>query len=249
MSETVDVVRDSVRDPFLARKCAAELIGAFALVFIGVLAVGTSGQDIVAVGLAHGLAIAVMVATFAAVSGAHFNPAITLGFLVTRRTDVVTAIAYIASQLVGAVLAALVVKSVVDSGKDWVIAGTPRLGDTGMGGGITLEAIATFFLVLVVFGTAVDLRAPAAVFPLAIGLTIALDVFAIGGLTGAAMNPARAFGPALVSGEWNDHLVYWIGPLVGGAIAALLYVRFFGVSEGPSKTAGDTVSAQPTQSL
>src|SRR5690606_25442498 len=103
---------------------------------------------------------------------------------------------------------------------DAVAAGTPALADTvSPGAGIALEAVTTFFLVFVVFGTAVDERAPKSVFPFAIGLTIALDIMAIGPLTGGAINPARAFGPALVSGAWADQLVYWIGGLVGGAIA------------------------------
>ncbi|HEX6939935.1 MAG TPA: aquaporin [Longimicrobiales bacterium] len=208
------------------QKALAELIGTFALIFIGVLAV-TAGDvaaapegtiALVTVAFAHGLIIAVMVAALAAVSGGHFNPAITLGFVVTGRMDVMTGAIYWLSQLVGAAVAAFLLAFVI--GGDAVATGTPALAPTiPVGAGIVLEAVCTFFLVFVVFGTAVDERAPASVFPFAIGLTIALDIMAIGPLTGGAVNPARAFGPALASGAWDDQLVYWVGPLIGGAIA------------------------------
>lgn len=108
-------------------------------------------------------------------------------------------------------------------GREAVVAGTPDLGNSvGLAAGIIAEAVTTFFLVLVVFGTAVDKRAPAAVFPFAIGLTITLSIMAIGPLTGGALNPARAFGPALAAGHWSNQLVYWIGPLVDGSLAALV---------------------------
>ena len=116
-----------------------------------------------------------------------------------------------------------------------VATGTPSLAaGFSTGGGIIVEAVGTFFLVLAVFGTAVDERAPASIYPIAIGLTIAMDIMAFGPLTGAAVNPSRAFGPALASGHWNDQLVYWIGPLIGGALAALLHNYFFmGAKVGP----------------
>jgi glycerol uptake facilitator-like aquaporin len=101
------------------------------------------------------------------------------------------------------------------------------------GGGVMLEVVATFFLVLVIFGTAVDHRAPKSLFPVAIGLTVALDIMAIGPLTGAAMNPARVFGPALASGHWSNHLVYWIGPLLGGFLGAAAQ-HFFLMERAPS---------------
>jgi MIP family channel proteins len=162
-----------------------------------------------------------MVAALGAVSGGHFNPAITLGFVVTRRLSPATGLVYWLAQLAGATLAGLVVAALFGTGA--VAAGTPGLS-TGVSSasGAVLEAVATFFLVLVVFGTAVDGRAPKSVYPFAIGLTITLGILAIGTLTGGALNPARAFGPALASGQWASQLVYWIGPLIGGAAAALL---------------------------
>jgi MIP family channel proteins len=212
------------------KKLVAEAIGTFALCFIGILAIGGAKlggapdgvANLASIGLAHGLTIAVMVAALGAISGAHFNPAVTFGFVVSRRMDIVTGALYWAAQLVGATAAGVLLAAVF--GPAVVAGGTPDLG-TGIsaGAGILVEAVLTFFLVLVIFGTAVDERAPRNIFPLAIGLTVALDIMAGGPISGAAMNPARTFGPALASGHWANHLVYWVGPLAGGAAAALLH--------------------------
>ena len=196
---------------------------------VGILAItgaGIAGADgaanLASIGLAHGLTIAVMIAALGAVSGGHFNPAVTFAFVVSGRMAPTEGVRYCGSQLVGGLVAASIIAAMF--GGDVVAAGTPVLnGAVSAFSGIVIEAIATFFLVLVVFGTAVDERAPKSIFPLAIGLTVALDIMAFGTLTGAAMNPARVLGPAVAGGEWSTHLVYWIGPLVGGALAALVY--------------------------
>jgi aquaporin TIP len=223
-----------------SRIALAEAIGTFTLVFAGVLAInaGTLAGDpelssLTTVALAHGLAIFVMVAALSAISGGHFNPAITLGFVVSGRLPLRRAALYWIAQLVGAVVAALIIAGAF--GRQPVAEGTPALAPNVTAlAGIVLELIGTFFLVLVVLGTAVDRRAPAAVFPLAIGLTIAMNIMAFGTLTGGSVNPARAFGPALISGAWADHLVYWIGPLLGGAIAGLVMEHGIGVrAEAP----------------
>lgn len=222
-----------VRSP--SRIALAEAIGTFTLVFAGVLAINAAtlaGEpeptSLIAVAFAHGLAILVMVAALAAISGGHFNPAITLGFVVAGRMPIRRAVLYWIAQIVGAVVAALIIAAAF--GRFTVGEGTPTLApNVSALAGIVLEAIGTFFLVLVVFGTAVDERAPASVFPIAIGLTIAADIMAFGPLTGGAVNPARAFGPALVSGAWTDHLVYWTGPLLGGALAGLVMEYGIGV--------------------
>jgi len=211
------------------KQSVAEAIGTFALIFVGVLSISAAGivgapgglATLASIGLAHGLTIAVMVAALGAISGGHFNPAVTFGFVITGRMKPATGGMYWIAQLVGASAAGLLIAALFGGGP--VAGGTPDLGrGVGVGAGIVIEAVATFFLVLVVFGTAVDERAPAAVFPLAIGLTLALGIMAVGPLTGGALNPARTFGPALASGHWNNHLVYWIGPLLGGAIAAAI---------------------------
>ena len=219
----------------LLKQCVAELIGTFTLIFIGVGAIynnaaPNSGVGLLGVALAHGLAIAVMVSATGAISGGHLNPAVTFGVLVGGKMDFKKAIAYWIAQLVGATVAGILLVNLLgnasQSGAQIVAAGTPDLGDnvTKMQG-IMIEAVLTFFLVFVVYGTAVDARAPK-IGGLAIGLTVALDILFGGPLTGAAMNPARTFGPALASAHWNNHLVYWIGPLLGGALAGLVYGRF-----------------------
>ncbi len=202
----------------------AEAIGAFTLVFIGVSSIIITG-NIIAIAFAHGLAIALMVSALGGVSGGHFNPAVTIGFWVTQRIESVSAVAYIVAQLVGAIIGALLVNALLPTSLLDITGtlGTPVLdGQIGFINGIAIEAILTFFLVIVIFGTAVDSRRPA-LGGMAIGLAITMDILAGGPLTGAAMNPARALGPALISGTWTNHLVYWIGPIIGSLAAALLY--------------------------
>jgi len=201
----------------------AEFVGTFALVFIGMGAIAV-GTDLVGVALAHGLVIAVMASAVGHISGGHFNPAVTFGFVVTRRIAPTLAAAYVVAQLLAGIAAALAVRALYPDGLN-LDAGVPQLGDgVSAGAAMGIEAILTFFLVWVVFATAADPRgAFKSIAGLAIGLTITLDILAGGPLTGAAMNPARAFGPELVQGVWDDFLVYWIGPLAGGGIAALLY--------------------------
>jgi aquaporin TIP len=206
------------------RRCVAEFIGAFTLIFVAVSATLVAGNDIVAVAFANGLVIAVMVSAVGHISGGHFNPAITIGFVITRRIAPVLAGLYILAQLLGATAGALLVRAVFPDGIDTAL-GVPQLSDRlTVGQGVLVEGILTFFLVWVVFATAVDPRGTfKSIAGLAIGLTITLDVLAGGPLTGAAMNPARAFGPELVDGMWDDGWIYYVGPIVGGAVAALAY--------------------------
>ncbi len=233
-----------------ARALVAEAIGTFALCFVGILAInadtfsGTDGTaSLASIALAHGLAIAVMVAALGAISGAHFNPAVTAGFVATGRMAPARGAQYLVAQLVGAALASLLVA--LPFGFEVVRTGTPALS-VRADGGVLVEAVTTFFLVLVVFGTAVDPRAPRSVFPFAIGLTVALDIMAAGPITGAAMNPARAFGPALVSGAWANQWVYWVGPLLGGVLAAFLQHRFL-MEPAPSAATAEHGGPAPAE--
>ncbi len=208
------------------RKLVAESLGAFGLVFIGAgsIIVGTGG--LIGVALAHGLAIALLVSALGHISGGLFNPALTIGFWVTKQLDTVHTVAYIISQLIGGVLGAVALLLLFpEAMREASALGTPLLtpGVTVVQG-VGIEAILTAFLMLAVFGTAVDKRGPA-VGGFGIGLVITMDILAGGPLTGAAMNPARALGPALISGEWTNHLVYWIGPIIGAVLAALLYTQ------------------------
>ena len=219
-------MRDSLRH------FTAEFIGTFALVFLGGAAImmtknpGT-GAGLVEVALAHGLILAVMVSATMRVSG-HLNPAVTIGFLATRRIEPIMAGIYIFGQLLGAVVAAYALRGLLP---DMLVTAT-RIGgqsvalDVSFTQAVILEAIATFFLVWVVFGTAVDTAAPK-IGGLGIGFTVAAAILAIGPLTGASLNPARSFGPAVASNVFEGQLVYWIGPIVGGVLAALLYDRLF----------------------
>ena len=206
------------------RRGVAEFIGAFALIFIGVGAIAV-GADLVGVALAHGLVIAVMVSAVGHISGGHFNPAVTFGFLVTGRMALPLAAIYWVAQMAGAILAALFLTALLpDSLTDPVNLGVPAIAEVGVGAAVVLEGILTFFLVWVIFATAADERGTfKSIAGLAIGFTITLDILFAGPLTGAAMNPARAFGPQLVGGDWADAWVWYVGPLLGGAAAALLY--------------------------
>lgn len=214
------------------RHFVAEFIGTFALVFVGGAAImiardTNSSAGLLSIALAHGLILGVMVSALMRISG-HFNPAVTLGFLAVRRIEVPMAGVYILAQLIGAIVAAYVLK--------WTF--PPALFEATHGGGqaialqvtggqaFLLEFIATFFLVLTVFGTAVDPRAPR-IGGLAIGFVLAAGILAIGPLTGGSMNPARSFGPAVASASFEAQIVYWAAPIAGGIAAALLYEYLF----------------------
>jgi MIP family channel proteins len=215
------------------QKLFAEFLGTFALVFFGVGAVcvdrflqTSGGIGLLGVALASGLAMAIMVSALGHISGGHFNPAITIGFWVTKRIGTLDAFLYWAAQVLGGVAAAFLLRSIIPD-ETWhaVALGTPSLlRDFPALSAMILEAVTSFFLVLVFFATAVDDRGTfRAIAGFGIGLTMTLGILVIGPFTGAAMNPARAFGPALASHHWTNQGVYWIGPLAGGFLAGLLY--------------------------
>ena len=213
----------------LGKAAVAEFIGTFALIFVGAGAVivSSSGQlDLLGVALAHGLVLAVMVSVTGHISGGQINPAVTIALWAAGKIATARGAALIVAQVLGAVVGAVVLRYVAGGASfDAGGAGAPALDPSvAVGKGIVIEAILTFFLVFVVFGTAVDDRGPwnkTAGFT--IGLTIAFDILAFGPLTGAAMNPARWFGPALVGGLWDDAVVWIVGPIAGAIIAGVLY--------------------------
>ncbi len=215
----------------LLKQCVAEFIGTFALIFIGIGAIhnlGTVPGGLLGIALAHGLTIAVMVSATGGISGGHLNPAVTFGLLVGGKINLKDSVAYWIAQLAGATAAALLIIAIAGhaDGVGIVANGTPDLSDkVSVAQGIAIEAVVTFFLVFVVFGSAVDARAPK-IGGLAIGLTVAIGILFAGPWTGGALNPARTFGPALASGHWNNHIVYWVGPMLGGLLAGLIYGRF-----------------------
>lgn len=215
------------------RHFVAEFVGTFALVFVGGGTIITSPlvmsqTTVLSIALAHGLILALLVSATMHISGGHLNPAVTTGFLVTRRIDPMMAVIHWIAQFLGAIIAAYLLKALYPASvSSTMLMGGQRISaDTTLLQAIALEAIATFFLVFVVFGTAVDRRAPK-LGGMAIGLTIAADIMAIGPLTGGSMNPARSFGPAVVTHVFEGQTAYWVGPILGGIVAAVLYDRLF----------------------
>lgn len=222
----------------IAPKLVVEALGAFALCFFSIGAVVlTQGGDIVAIGIATGLAIGIMVAAGGHISGGHYNPAVTAGFLVTKRIGVPDGVAYIVAQMVGSVLGAgAITLAYLDVDRNAVNLGLPSVGvsiaadppvNLSVWNALAMETILTFFLVLVVFGTAVDKRSIGRwVAPLAIGITIAIGNMAGVAASGAAMNPIRWFGPAVIQQDFDNFWIWIIGPVVGGVLAALVYDLF-----------------------
>jgi MIP family channel proteins len=212
----------------------AEFLGTFYLCFAGIAAILSatpavgSGAGIVGIALAHGLALSIAVNAFGGISGAHFNPAVTLGFFVTGRLPALSVGPYIVVQLLGASTAALVcrvifpVEAVVQAQL-----GLPLPAVWASPAAVIIaEFVMTYLLMTSIFGTAVDERGQAVkIGGFGIGLTVAFDILAGGALTGASMNPARSFGPALVIGNFAWHWVYWIAPIAGACAAAIVYER------------------------
>ncbi|HEX2194772.1 MAG TPA: aquaporin [Candidatus Limnocylindria bacterium] len=227
----------------LGAALVAEAVGTFLFFFVGAGAVVLTAyqpdgvQGLVGVALAHGLALAVLVSAFGAISGAHFNPAVTVAVRLAGRIEWSSAVLYVVAQLVGAVAAGFALRAVFPE-PAWSATsiGTPALGEgIGIGAGIAVEAILTVVLVLAVFGTAIDARAPR-LGGMAIGLAVAADILMGGPLTGAAMNPARWFGPAVASGSFENWYVWWVGPLLGAIVAAVLYRYVFEGEAEPEVT-------------
>jgi len=216
-----------------SQKLVAEFLGTFALVFFGAGAICTerflqgAGSGLLATALASGLAIAVTSVAFNHISGAHFNPAVTIGFWITKRMSTVEVLGYWIAQMLGGIVAAFCLKAIVPREDAWqpVLGGTPDLvRDFTRLPAMGLEALITFFLVLVYFATTsednIDSRSLSS---FAVGLVYTMGILVAAPFTGAALNPARAFGPALASAHWSNQGVYWVGPLAGGFLAGLIY--------------------------
>jgi MIP family channel proteins len=220
----------------------AEGLGTFLFLFVGIGAAYVTAPPIEAgnglsVAFAHGLALAVVVSAFGAVSGAHFNPAVTFGLWIASRIDGVRAVTYVIAQLIGAIVAALLVSTLVP-GPSMAQAALPAPGNgIDQVQATLIEAALTMILLTAVFGTAVDPRA-ARIGGLAIGLALAAGIMFGGPVTGGALNPARWFGPAVVAADYTNALVYIVGPLLGAGIIAVLY-RFFILPEADAQTGAD----------
>ena len=221
------------------RASLAEFVGTFALMFAGGGAIiVTGGDNLVAIAFAHGLILAVMVSATMHISGGQINPAVSIALGLVGKQPWSKAGIFIVAQVLGAVVAAFLLKTLLAGAYEVGNVGA-TLGEFSRAGGenyapikvLGLEAIATFFLMFVVIGTAVDQRGigkTAAIGGLGIGLTLTAAILCIGPATGASLNPARSFGPALVAGAWTMHWAYWVGPIVGAALAAFAYKLVFG---------------------
>jgi aquaporin NIP len=209
----------------LGRRAAAEGIAAFALVFAGCGAVVADERHrgslgVVGIALVFGLEIMVMVYATGHLSGAHINPAVTLVFTLTRHFAARDAVAYIGAQLLGAALGALLLLAIWPDQPAALGATVPHIA---AGRALVYEAVLTAFLMFVIMAVATDTRAVGAAAAIAIGATVALDALVGGPVTGASMNPARSFGPALASGHWRDFWIYVLGPVVGAAVGGIAY--------------------------
>lgn len=215
--------------PGYSRRFIAELLGTFTLVYFGSAAIIANaypgaGFGLLGVALAHALALSIGVTATMNISGGHLNPAVTIGLLAGRRITVPVAVVHLLAQVAAAVLAALALKASYPHGVAKVVGyGVPQLNiNISFMQGLLLEALGAFFLVSAVYGTAVAPTAPK-VGGFGIGLSLLFIILAIGPLTGASVNPARALGPAIASGQWTAQLAYWIGPILGGVLAALVW--------------------------
>ena len=212
----------------------AEFLGTFFFCFAGIAAILSatpavgSGAGIVGIALAHGLALSVAVNAFGGISGAHFNPAVSMGFFVTGRLPLFNLGPYIVVQLLGSTTAALICRMIFPA--EAVVQaqlGLPLPAVWAAPMAVMIgEFVMTFLLMTAIYGTAVDVRGQGVkIGGFGIGLTVAFDILAGGALTGASMNPARSFGPAVVVGNFSWHWLYWVAPIAGACVAALLYEK------------------------
>ncbi len=221
------------------RNWFAEGIATFCLVFFGPLSVilaaaafgtGLSIEGIIMISLAHGSAIGLMVYAFGHISGAHINPAVTIPMIITKKISPADGAGYIALQLIGGIIAAFALVAILPDLGQSVNFGTQAPGDLIQGDpmkALWLEMIFTFFLVTTIFLVAVHKKGPAGMHGISIGGMVFLLHLVGVPLTGASMNPARTLGPAIASGFWEFHWIYWVGPIIGGIIAGLIMNYIF----------------------
>ncbi|MGB7212210.1 MAG: aquaporin [Gemmatimonadales bacterium] len=216
----------------LARPLFVEALGTFTLVFVSIAAAMANNYPLVGfntlgVALATSLALGLGITMALPYSGGHLNPAVTLGFLSVGRIKLTNAIWYIVAQLLGAVLGAVAVKATYPSGVTKVTdLGVPTIHTAiSFWGAVGIEALLTFFLMSAVYATIISPKATK-MGGFGVGLAVFVMMLAYAPLTGAVMNPSRAFGPSLVTMQWTGHLAYWIGPVLGAVIAAMVWEKF-----------------------
>ena len=223
------------------KKYIAELVGTFALVFIAAGSLcadfslrqtGGQGLGLLGTSIAYGVVVIAVIYAISYISGSHVNPAVTISFWITKRMDPNTAIMYIVSQIAGASLAGLALKTLFPDALNTLYLGTSMLAPgVTVARGILMEFIITFLLVFTVYGTLVDRRASAGFAGVAIGLVVLFGSLIGGTISGGAANPVRVFGPAIASGQVTHHYVWWIGPILGGIAAGFVYDKVFADSK------------------
>ena len=236
MSKILEGVISEIKDINAWRQCLAEFFATGLFVFIGAGAVAASGiassggldtGRLVVIALAHGLAICLLAYSVGHISGGHLNPAITIAAIINGKISWVRGNLYIVGQIAGGIVAALILMSVIPDVNEGNL-GAHGLGEgVSVGMGFGIEVIFTFLLSFVVFATAMDKRGPGVMAPVAIGITVAVVHLVAVPLTGAGINPARSLGPAIASGFWTDHWIYWVAPILGGLVGGTLYQLIF----------------------
>jgi len=225
------------------RPLLVELIGTTLFVLIGLWGACSNG-GVIAAALSFGLALMVLAASFGHISGVHFNPAVTIGVLIAGEIQAVMTILYVVMQLLGGIAAGGILRLLLSThtynackGGATLLTHYPAFNTTGANGviqlvpaddvriwqGILIEFIVTFVLVTVIIMVALDTKSKTGLAPILIGFTLAVNILAVGAYTGGSLNPARSLGPAIFSNHWENHFVYWIGPLVGAIVAGFLY--------------------------
>jgi aquaporin NIP len=233
----------------LGRRALAEAVGTFALVFAGCGAIVTDAQrdgalGVVGIGLVFFLVLLAAIAALGHVSGAHFNPAVSLSFFLTRHLPARDLGAYVLAQIAGAILAALLLLVIWPAHPADLGATLPSIA---VGRALVVELVLTALLMLVILSVATDTRAEGAPAALAIAAAVGLAAIAFGPLTGASLNPARSLGPALASGQWHDFWLYLVGPLLGAPLGALTYQYIRGEHPGPPTGTEDPDGDRPVR--
>ena len=228
-------LKDELASAEARRALMGEFMGSLLFVIFGAGAVALTGgllaerldsARLLVIALAHGLAFTLLVAAMLPISGGHLNPAVTFAAMVARRISFAKGVLYMVAQCAGAVAGAMLLTLMLPAGITGGLGANALAVKVSLGSGLTTEIVVTFMLVSAMLATTMTMSRPAAAGLAIVGLTCVLaHLFAVP-LTGGSMNPARSFGPALVTGAWKDQWIFWVGPLAGAALAACIHELF-----------------------